>query len=59
MRRPIELEEDFEEENIDSGEDKPPEFISSVPDPEDEEKEFKIECEDYDDEETNQEATNE
>lgn len=52
MRRPIEEDEG---EIVDSDEEMPLELISSVPDPEDEDKEFKIECENYE-EETDQDT---
>lgn len=53
MRRPIEEDEG---EIVDSDEEMPLELISSVPDPEDEDKEFKIECENYEEEETDQDT---
>ncbi|KJA17345.1 hypothetical protein HYPSUDRAFT_46553 [Hypholoma sublateritium FD-334 SS-4] len=55
IRRPI--EEQLEGGIADSDEDTPSELISSVPDPEDEDKEFKIECENYEEEETDQDTS--
>jgi len=55
LRKPF--EEDLKVEIVDSDEDTRWELISSVPDPEDEDKEFEIECEDYEEQDTKKETS--